>query len=79
VLGASAICIVGNDLWQHFKLWRVTNMAGIFPETPLELSRFYVANHPDPIYTASLWVGLSFTALTLIVLVFKSIRELEGR
>lgn len=79
VLGASAICVVGNDLWQHFKLWRVTNMAGIFPKTPLELSRFYVANHPDPIYAGLIWVGLSVTALTLIVLVLKAIRELADR
>jgi len=75
VLGASAICVVGNDLWQHFKLWRVTNMAGIFPETPLELSRFYVANHADPDYIALLLTGIAITLLTISILVILALRE----
>lgn len=75
VLGAGAMVIVANDLWQHLKLWRVTNMAGIFPETPLDLSRFYVANHADPAYIALLLTGIAITLLTISILVILALRE----
>jgi hypothetical protein len=78
VVSAFAILVLTNDLWQHFKLWRVTNMAGIFPQTPLDLTRFYVANHADPAYIIAILLGLIIGTLTAALLILKSILEGKG-
>jgi hypothetical protein len=79
VMGISALLVLTNDLWQHFKLWHVTNMSGIFPETPLDLARFYVANHADPAYIALLLTGIAISVLTISILVILTLRENPGR
>ena len=79
VVGVSAVLVLTNDLWQHFKLWRVTNMSGIFPETPLDLARFYVANHADPAYIALLLTGFAISVLTISILVLLTLRENPGK
>jgi hypothetical protein len=67
--------LMAQDLWQHFKLWRVVNMGNLFPPTPLDLDRYFVANHPDPPYVALLIVGLIVSAATFIFLLYKSSTE----
>jgi multisubunit Na+/H+ antiporter MnhC subunit len=50
-------------------------MSGIFPQTPLDLDRFYVANHADPAYIAFLLTGIAITLLTISILVILALRE----
>lgn len=69
------IALLGADVWQHGKLWRVTNMGLVFSPVPLDLSRFYVANHSDPAYVAALGVGLALAVGALGCATVLAIRE----
>jgi chromate transport protein ChrA len=71
--------VAAQDLWQHFKSWRVTNMGKVFSPQPLDLSLYTVANHPDPPYITVLVIGLAITLVTLLFLVVMSIREQARR
>src|SRR3990172_2570764 len=64
----AVVGLAAQDLWQHFKAWRVTNMGKVFGPQPLDLSLYYVANHPDPPYITALIVGLVVTVVTLVFL-----------
>lgn len=64
----AVVGVAAQDLWQHFKVWRVTNMGKVFGPQPLDLSLYYVANHPDPPYLTSLIVGFAVTVATLVFL-----------
>ena len=78
VVMLGSLVVVANDLWQHLKLWRVTNMGGLFPPVPLDLDRFFVKNHPDPVYVLVLVVGLVVAVATsgvAVVLVSRERRE----
>jgi hypothetical protein len=71
----AVVGLVAQDLWQHFKVWKVTNMGKVFRTHPLDLSLYYVANHPDPPYITAIVVGLIVTLVTLVFLVVMSVRE----
>jgi hypothetical protein len=75
----AVVGLIAQDLWQHFKSWRVTNMGKVFPPQPLDLSLYYVANHPDAPYITALVVGLIITLLTLVFLTVMSLRERSRR
>lgn len=66
--GALAIFLTAHDLWQHFKVWRVTSAYTQFvPErAPLHLG--LVANHPDRIYFLFLERGLVLSLLGFALL-----------
>jgi hypothetical protein len=75
----AVVGLVAQDLWQHFKSWRVINMGKVFGPQPLDLSLYYVANHADPPYIAALVVGLTITLLTFVFLIVMSLRERARR
>jgi hypothetical protein len=69
------LLIMGHDLWQHLKVWQVTNAVSAFPLAKVDLSIKVVANHPDAPYTTALAVGAGVTLLTLVFLVVQWVRS----
>ena len=69
------LLIMGHDLWQHLKVWQVTNAVSAFPLAKVDLSIKVVANHPDAPYTTALAVGAGITLLTLVFLVVQWVRS----
>jgi hypothetical protein len=74
ILNLGLLILMGHDLLQHSRIWRVTNMYKLFPSTPADIHAS-VINHPDPVYVTMLAVGAAGTLLTLIVLLVLSLRE----
>ena len=72
--GLMLVGVMGHDLLQHARLWRVENMNLLFDRTPVEISAD-VLIRSDPTYFTALLVGLGVAALTLIFLVYKIHRQ----
>jgi hypothetical protein len=72
------LALMGHDLWQHVKLWRIERMYDLFPMREVDLSAEYVANHLDPPYTTALVVGWGVALLALGVLTALSLKERTG-
>ncbi len=70
------IMLLGHDLLQHSRIWRVTNMYALFTRTPVDI-RASVSNHPDPLYFLALGVGLAVMLLTALFL-FRMVMK-EGK
>jgi hypothetical protein len=65
---------MAHDLLQHARLWRVENMATLFTRTPVDIRAEVLLRH-DPAYINALLLGFGISLLTLIVLIFQSVRE----
>ena len=75
LLLGTGLLVVAHDLWQHLKAWRVVNLAQAFPPRPVDFSLDVVANHPDPVYFATLVGGLGVSMLSLGFLIFQAARR----
>ena len=65
------LALLGHDLLQHSRIWRVSKMITLFtPERVHTSAR--VINHPDPAYFTALGVGLAGSVITLIYLLWKT-------
>lgn len=69
------LLLIGHDLWQHAKVWQVTNAFPAFDIAEVDLTIKVVANHPDPPYITMLSIGAIISLLTLIFLLFQWWRE----
>ena len=77
LLTIAGLILLTHDLWQHFRLWRVAHMPGLFPPRPLDLSLNVVANHPDPPYTIALGMGALLTLISLVLVIALALRKPE--
>jgi hypothetical protein len=68
------LVLLSHDLFQHSRIWRVTNMYNLFKSTPVDIQS-KVINHPDPVYFNALAIGTAVTLLTLFALLFLSWHE----
>jgi len=68
-----------NDLWQHFKIWRVTNMGLLFPAKELDLTANYAVIQDDPVYATLVGVGFLVAVLTGSYLLVSSLRGHNGQ
>ena len=74
------LLLEGNDLWQNYTLWSVSNAAGTFPEQGFTPSMWYVANDlTDAPYLRLIMVGLVITIISLGFLIAKVWRENHHR
>jgi hypothetical protein len=73
--GLGALLVLAHDLWQHIKLWQVTNVFQVSDYTPRDLSLITISNHADPIYTTILTVGAVLTLLGIVGMLLLSWRE----
>jgi hypothetical protein len=71
------LVLLGHDLFQHSRVWRVTEMYNLFKSTPVDI-RSSVINHPDPLYFSALAIGTAVTVVTFFVLLSLTIREHNG-
>ena len=69
VSGLGLLFLLGHDLWQHLKVWQVTNAVEAFPVARVDLTLKVVGNHPDPAYTNMLAIGAAVSVLTLAALI----------
>ena len=75
LLTVAGLALLAHDLWQHFRLWRVAHMPGLFPPRPLDLSLNVVAIHPDPPYELAVGLGAAITLITLLALILLAVRR----
>jgi hypothetical protein len=68
------LALLGHDLLQHSRIWRVENMKMVFTSMHVNLNT-QVIYHPDPAYFTALGLGLAASGLTLAFLVWKIINE----
>ena len=68
------LILLADDLYQHSRIWRVTNMYNLFKSTPVDIQS-RVINHPDPVYFNALAIGSAVTLLTFLALLFLSLHE----
>ena len=57
------------ELWQHFKVWQLSQLFQVYEEGRFVPSIWTVANYPDPSYMRYLLYGVLGTSVTLLVLV----------
>ena len=74
ILGLGVLILLADDLFQHSRLWRVSNMYELFKSTPADITS-KVLSHPDPAYFTALWAGATGSLLTLLVLLFLTLRS----
>jgi hypothetical protein len=74
VFSLALLTLLGHDLLQHSRIWRVSKMYTLFTSTPVDIHA-WVINHPDPAYFTALGVGLAGSVITLGFLVWKAWRE----
>jgi hypothetical protein len=74
VFSLALLILLGHDLLQHSRIWRVSEMYTLFSKMSVDLHAT-VINHPDPVYFTALGVGLAGSLLTLGFLILKSVRE----
>ena len=70
------VCLLGMvfELWQHFKVWQLSNMFTLFEEGRFVPSIWYVDNYRDIYYTGAILLGGLGSLGTLIFLIVMSIR-----
>lgn len=74
IAGLGLLLALVHDLWQHLKVWQVTNAFAAFPTTPTNLAIKIVANHPDPPYITVLAIGAAISLVSLVVLLWLALR-----
>ncbi len=74
VIGTYLLIMV-FELWQHFKVWQLTNMFTLFEEGRFVPSIWYVDNYRDIYYTGAILVGAVGSIVTLAALIYLSIRS----
>jgi len=65
----SGLGVLLSELWQHFKVWQLSNMLQVFGEGRFVPSIWTVANYPDPSYMRYLLYGVLGSSATLLVLI----------
>ena len=58
------LVVLGHDLFQHARLWRVEYVFEAFPAEPLDYS-LHISNQVDPLYTNTLAISYLFTLIVL--------------
>lgn len=66
--------LMGHDLLQHARLWRVENMGLLFPSTPVDI-RTQVLTRVDPTYTGAILIGAVLALLAFLFLILAIRRE----
>jgi hypothetical protein len=69
------LAFIGYDLFEHSRTWRVSTFSTKVLQKFSDIVRVPLVNRPDPIYMTSIIAGLAVTVITLIILVFLTLRE----
>jgi hypothetical protein len=74
IASLAGFAVLGHDLLQHARLWRVENMGLLFPSTPVDI-RAQVLARSDPAYINAILVGLGIALAAFIVSIVLLRRE----
>jgi hypothetical protein len=74
ILSLGVLILLAHDLFQHSRIWRVSNMSTLFLSTPVDIQS-EVIHHADPLYFGALTVGAACSVITFIVLVILTLHE----
>ncbi len=69
ILG-SVIIISMNDLWQNYRIWRVTEVVRNLRQVDFDPRLWIVANRPDPVYLGFILAGATLSLVSLGVLLY---------
>lgn len=78
IIGIGLAAVIFHDLNQHLMAWRVRYldpMVDLFPKVPFDPAQHTLANHPDLVYTSLLLGGMAVAVLSLVFLIFMSLRR----
>lgn len=74
-----ALLLVGNDLWQNFRTWRIPAAAGKYELVVYQAARWAPVVKSDPSYALILVSGLSVTILSMAALVYLTLWSRRSR
>jgi len=79
LITCSGIIIGMNDLWQNYRVWRVTAVASNFKEKIFAPQVWAVTNHSDPVYLGLVLGGAFLSLASLGLLIFFTWRSHRGK
>jgi hypothetical protein len=71
----AGVILIANDLWQNYRMWRITTAVSKYVTKNLDLSIYTVANHPDPAYFQMLGLGFGLLLVIAAALIWLALRE----
>jgi hypothetical protein len=70
------LLVMGHDLWQNLKIWRISSQAAVFEADWFNIKLWFVNNHYDDIpYIDLLEIGALVSGVTLVGLGYMTWRE----
>lgn len=80
IVSVAFLIVLGQDLLQHARMWRLENLAQAFPIPEWTLEEdIRIANYIDPIYTTVLGISLAITVIAIVVSLIILITQWRGR
>jgi hypothetical protein len=80
IVSVAFLIILGQDLLQHARMWRLENLARALPTPAWTLVKdIKIANYSDPIYTTVLGISIVITVIALVVLLITVLTQWRGR
>ncbi len=80
IVSMAFLIVLGQDLLQHARMWRLENLARAFPIPEWTLVEdIRIANYSDPIYTKVLGISLAITVIAIVVSLIILITQWRGR
>lgn len=76
IFSLGVLILLAHDLFQHSRIWRVSNMYELFTSTRVNIQS-EVINHPDPVYFGALAIGAACTVLAFGMLLYLAVREVR--
>ena len=68
------LVILGHDLFQHARLWRVEYVFETFSTVPMDYS-LHIANQIDPVYIILLAVSWTLSLITLVYILRRLLKD----
>ncbi len=79
-MSVAFLIILGHDLLQHARMWRLENLERALPIPEWTLVEdIRIANYSDPIDTTVLGISIAITVITLVVVLVTLIAQRKGR
>jgi len=80
IVSVAFLIILGHDLLQHARMWRLENLARALPVPEWMLVEdIRIANYSDPIYTIVLGISIAITVGAIVVVLITLLTKWRGR
>lgn len=74
IFSLGMMVLLVHDLYQHSRVWRVSNLYQLFASTPVDIHSM-VIHHSDSLYFGSIAIGAAVTVFTFVILLYLVVRE----